>query len=98
MGSVPGNHDFWINSSPTLWTKKDQARGALPPSLPLSDLIYPQLANGFMQMYAQDVVASLQAEPTPYDFSRNPDSPAEATNIPPASDFFWFTPPSLSPP
>jgi hypothetical protein len=42
-----------------------------------------------MQMYGQDVIASLQAEPTPYDFSHNPDSPAEATNIPPASDFFW---------
>lgn len=24
LGSVPGNHDFWVNSSPQLWTKKDQ--------------------------------------------------------------------------
>ncbi|CAE7413378.1 desi1 [Symbiodinium microadriaticum] len=24
FGSVPGNHDFWINASPKLWTKKDQ--------------------------------------------------------------------------
>mmetsp|Transcript_10997 Transcript_10997/g.16760 ORF Transcript_10997/g.16760 Transcript_10997/m.16760 type:complete len:515 (-) Transcript_10997:175-1719(-) len=23
-GFVPGNHDFWINASPKLWTKKDQ--------------------------------------------------------------------------
>lgn len=47
-----------------------------------------------MQMYAQDVIASVQAEQSgsssPYDFSHNPDSPAEATNIPPASDFFFY--------
>lgn len=47
-----------------------------------------------MQMYAQDVIASVQSEKSgstsPYDFSHNPDSPAEATNIPPSSDFFWY--------
>lgn len=24
LGSIPGNHDFWVNASPQLWTKKDQ--------------------------------------------------------------------------
>jgi hypothetical protein len=24
FGSVPGNHDFWVNSSPAVWTPKDQ--------------------------------------------------------------------------
>jgi len=24
FGTVPGNHDFWVNASPTLWVKKDQ--------------------------------------------------------------------------
>ena len=47
-----------------------------------------------MQMYGQDVIASVQSEQAgssiPYDFSHNPDSPAEATNIPPTTNFFWF--------
>jgi len=24
MGTVPGNHDFWVNANPKLWVKKDQ--------------------------------------------------------------------------
>ena len=24
FGTVPGNHDFWVNASPKLWVKKDQ--------------------------------------------------------------------------
>lgn len=77
MASVPGNHDFWINASPTLWTKKDQLGNG-----------FMQM---YGQDVAAAVSAEGSGSFTPFDFSRNPDaSNTSAYNIPPASNFFWY--------
>jgi len=71
MGSVPGNHDFWVNASPQLMVPKDQ------------------LANGFMQFYAQDSLAA--SDTSPFDFSVDPDrSGRDAYAIPSAGNFFYY--------
>lgn len=68
FGTIPGNHDFWVNGSPKLWAKKDQQ------------------GNGFFQFYGQSTAAAA----FPYDFTVNPDTNPAASNIPPASNFFWY--------
>ena len=65
--AVPGNHDFWVHGSPTVWTKDDQ------------------LANGFMQFYAQDSRGA--AGDIPYNFTAKPDS---RENLPDTSNFFFY--------
>lgn len=49
-----------------------------------------QLANGFMQYYGQDVIASSSDPSQPYDFSVDPSSSLLKSALPAASNFFFY--------
>lgn len=76
--SVPGNHDFWILSSPVVWMKrKDQlANGFMQ-------------FNG--QDVAASVAPEQAVTLAPFDFSVDPDAEdATAHSLPPAGNFFSY--------
>ena len=76
MASVPGNHDFWVNGSPQLWTRQDQLGNGF--------------MQWYGQDSAAAVAADAAGKDSPFDFSVDPDSAtADASTIPPLSNFFW---------
>ena len=76
MASVPGNHDFWVNASPKLWTPKDQ----------LGNGFMQWYAQDVAAAFSNEAAGVSD----PFDFSIDPDSEhADAYSIPSLSNFFW---------
>eukprot|EP00286_Rhodomonas_abbreviata_P023963 CAMPEP_0181299982 /NCGR_PEP_ID=MMETSP1101-20121128/6641_1 /TAXON_ID=46948 /ORGANISM="Rhodomonas abbreviata, Strain Caron Lab Isolate" /LENGTH=530 /DNA_ID=CAMNT_0023405177 /DNA_START=41 /DNA_END=1633 /DNA_ORIENTATION=+ len=77
FGSVPGNHDFWINATPKLWTKKDQLGNGF--------------MQFYGQDVAASAANTDPAASAPYDFSMDPDAAdTSAENLPIADNYFYY--------
>jgi hypothetical protein len=75
MGSVPGNHDFWILSSPRVATRRDQ----------MANGFMQYYGQDVAASAASDTAAPYDFSVDP---DGNPDD--YGGSIPPASDFFWY--------
>lgn len=83
FGTVPGNHDFWIMSAPTVWTRKDQLGNGFMQ-------YYAQDTQSSIINENNNINVPFDYTNDPDDFTDNKSRREKALHIPKASNFFSY--------